>query len=583
MPKLQIYTLRRTILDTIPCTSGETVKELVKNAMESKKLRFEEARCLKQQEKDGTWTKIRWRSKVGDEDTVYRITRDPQKLTLKHRIRVVDYDGEEIGLLPTKSGTVVRNIVNEICKKLEVELKQVCVVEVVRNGKAVAIKMDAKVNWNDYLAITIDTLDRETIVIENGEPILPKCLTVLTLKQLLLDYKPATRGVARSTTRGLDNGELLAKLESGEAPNEPEKRLIAKCCAPPLQQHCLKRGAPWKRESRLYLANLFEPYPQLHIPDFVSQYDDHNYRGFLDRTIGGDEAHRKQRRRNRMLKIMKSKKLGETVKELVKNAMESKKLRFEEARCLKQQEKDGTWTKIRWKDKVGDDDAVYRITRDPQKLTLKHRIRVVDYDGEEIGLLPTKSGTVVRNIVNEICKKLEVENGKAVAIKMDAKVNWNDYLAITIDTLDRETIVIENGEPILPKCLTVLTLKQLLLDHKHPTVGAGGSTTKTLDTNELLATLEAGEAPNEPEKRLIAKCCAPPLQQHCMKRGLPWRRESRLYLANLFEPYPQLHIPDFVSNQDMNVEISIFEKHFRGINYWKRKHRKNAISKMCAK
>uniref|UniRef100_A0A1I7RVH6 Ubiquitin-like domain-containing protein n=1 Tax=Bursaphelenchus xylophilus TaxID=6326 RepID=A0A1I7RVH6_BURXY len=272
MPKLEIYTLRGTILDTIPCCSGETVKELVKNAMESKKLRIEEARCLKQQKKDGTWTKIRWKDKVGDDDAVYRITRDPQKLLLKHRVRVVDFNGEEIGRFPTRCGKSVLNIVNDVCRQLQIEKERVLSTEIRIGNGFKRVPKDSMVNFNDVVVIIVDELERDHIRIENGEPVLPRCLSVLKLVDLLREYKHSNRGKEpRGKTINVE--EFIKKLESGKRVDEAEKYLISRSVVDPLCEHCLRRGSPWRNESRLYLNNLFAPYPQLHVDEFVSPID----------------------------------------------------------------------------------------------------------------------------------------------------------------------------------------------------------------------------------------------------------------------------------------------------------------------
>ncbi|CAD5208481.1 unnamed protein product [Bursaphelenchus xylophilus] len=280
MPQIQIFSVRGALLVTIQCSTGDTVKELVKNAMESKKLRFEEARCLKQQEKDGNWAKIRWKDKVGDDDSVYRITKDPQKLLLKHRVRVVDYDGEEVALLPTKSGKFVRNIVDDVCRQLDIELRHVYVVELMRNGKISVAKKNEELGRNDYLMVTVDAEERE----------------------LLLNYKHPKSDGGGSTTIDLDPKELLRKLENGEPATKAETRLLAKCTVPPLRAHCLKRDKPARGESRLYYSNILKPYPQLHVVDFVSD----NVNGSLINDIARTDNIVINKKRRAMLQAIKS-------------------------------------------------------------------------------------------------------------------------------------------------------------------------------------------------------------------------------------------------------------------------------------
>ncbi|CAD5205711.1 unnamed protein product [Bursaphelenchus okinawaensis] len=131
--------------------------------------------------------------------------------------------------------------------------------------------MDQKILREERLVITLDLLERDVIRIKNGEPVLPKCLTVLKLDEMLLKYQHnlKTRGT-RSTTWDLVPADVVVRLKAGELMTDPEKLLISKCVAPLLQQHCMKRNSPWRDESRLYLANLFEPYPQLHIVSFLA-------------------------------------------------------------------------------------------------------------------------------------------------------------------------------------------------------------------------------------------------------------------------------------------------------------------------
>ncbi|CAD5205703.1 unnamed protein product [Bursaphelenchus okinawaensis] len=308
MHKLQIYTTKGTLLDTVGCFAANTVKDLVENAVTSKKLRFEEVCSLHKLGEDGKWIKIKWKSEVSDVPTVYKVIKDSLKCRLKHRVRVVDYDGEELALIPTKSGTIVRNIVNEIVSTLGVNMKNVFFVEVFRNKILQNIRMDQKILREERLVITLDLLERDVIRIENGEPILPNCLTVLKLDEMLLKYehKKIDNNWTRSAASELVQAEVVARLKAGELMTDAEKLLISKCMAPPLQQHCMKRNAPWRNESRLYLANLFQPYPQLHIPDFVSNQDTRVEISVFERVMIKNLTIFKRKRRSAILRLMKT-------------------------------------------------------------------------------------------------------------------------------------------------------------------------------------------------------------------------------------------------------------------------------------
>uniref|UniRef100_A0A1I7S1D4 PORR domain-containing protein n=2 Tax=Bursaphelenchus xylophilus TaxID=6326 RepID=A0A1I7S1D4_BURXY len=109
---------------------------------------------------------------------------------------------------------------------------------------------------------------------------------------------------SRSTTKFLD--DLVTKLETGESPNEPEKRLIAKACAPPLERHSLHRGLTWRREARRYLTHLFKPYPQLQIPDFVSNSGDAEDPGFMMSRLRLDYRQNDLKRRDLLLNLIKN-------------------------------------------------------------------------------------------------------------------------------------------------------------------------------------------------------------------------------------------------------------------------------------
>uniref|UniRef100_A0A1I7RVH2 FERM domain-containing protein n=1 Tax=Bursaphelenchus xylophilus TaxID=6326 RepID=A0A1I7RVH2_BURXY len=110
-------------------------------------------------------------------------------MCLKHRVRVIDYEGRELALLPTKCGMIVGNIAKDVCCQLGVDPKYVYLIEKVENGKILSVKADSKVDWDQKVIITLDLADNERFVIKRGEPILPKRLRKVTLKQLLVDYK----------------------------------------------------------------------------------------------------------------------------------------------------------------------------------------------------------------------------------------------------------------------------------------------------------------------------------------------------------------------------------------------------------
>ncbi|CAD5205652.1 unnamed protein product [Bursaphelenchus okinawaensis] len=269
MHKLQVYTIKGSLLDTIECNTGNTVVELVKDALAKKKIKIEEARCLHQMGKDGKWFKIKWKAKVPNVPTVFKVTKDPLKMRLKHRIRVVDFQGEQVGLIPTKSGRIVKNIVSEVASVLELEVEKVMNVEVLKDKKFKKAPMNGNIEYRDIVVVTVDEKDRERIRLEDGEPILPRCLTILRLEDLLRSYKHPSKG-KEPRGKSIDVEEFIEKLKGGYSVTEDEKYLISRSVVDPLYDHCLTRGRPWRNECRLYLNNLFEPYPQLHVTDFVS-------------------------------------------------------------------------------------------------------------------------------------------------------------------------------------------------------------------------------------------------------------------------------------------------------------------------
>ncbi|CAD5208476.1 unnamed protein product [Bursaphelenchus xylophilus] len=306
MHKLVIYTTRGTVLDTRDCQPAATLKELIGNALGLVKIRLEDVCCLKRQGEDGKWLKISWKEEIPKRDCVYQVTRDPLKTRLKHRVRVVDYDGEEIGLIPTKSGIVVQKIVNEVVMSLGVEMKNVFIVEVLRENRLLGVKLTGRIKREERLVITLDLLERDAVEIDAGEPILPKCLTILKLDEMLSQYQHRLgRHGIKSVTNALDPKEVLSRLKAGEAMTDSEKLLISKCVAPPLQEHCFKRDSPWRREIRLYLANLFAPYPQLHIPDFVSEHDTKVEINVLEKVMIANLVKKKEARRARVMKLLK--------------------------------------------------------------------------------------------------------------------------------------------------------------------------------------------------------------------------------------------------------------------------------------